>query len=60
MRRFRKFFVFYDKQGIAGKYVEYLLTQIKNNVDDLFIVSNCILVKASKELFLTYTNIEKK
>ncbi len=49
-------FVFYDKQGIAGKYVEYLLTQIKNNVDDLFIVSNCILVKASKELFLTYTN----
>lgn len=49
-------FIFYDKQGIVGKYVEYLLTQIKDNVDDLFIVSNCILTNASKEIFLTYTN----
>jgi len=55
-------FVFYDKDGIVGKYVEYLLTEIKSVVDDLYIVSNSILTAMSKEIFLSYTNniIERK
>lgn len=49
-------FIFYDKQGIAGKYVEYLVKEIKENVNDLFIISNCALTNSSKEIFLKYTN----
>ena len=49
-------FVFYDKNGIVGKYVEYLLTEIKSVVDDLYIVSNGILTSISKEIFLINTN----
>ncbi len=48
-------FVFYDSKGVVGKYVEYLLTEIKSVTEDLYIVSNCTLTDRSRQIFSKYT-----
>lgn len=48
-------FVFFDKDGFVGKYVEYLLKEIKRNVSDLYIVSNGELPNESKEKLHNFT-----
>lgn len=48
-------FVFFDKDGFVGKYVEYLLKEIKRNVSDLYIVCNGELPNESKEKLHNFT-----
>ncbi len=49
-------FVFFEKEGIVGKYVEYLLSEIRQNVSDLFIVSNGRLIKEEKDKLYAFTD----
>lgn len=48
-------FIFFDKEGFVGRYVEYLLEEIMCNVSDLYIVSNGELTNESKEKFHNFT-----
>lgn len=48
-------FVFFDKEGFVGRYVEYLLKEIKRNVSDLYIVSNGELLIESKKKLQAFT-----
>ena len=53
-------FVFYDKQGIVDRYVEYLLDSLREHLSRLVIVCNgiltadgsCTLQKYTKEVYL--------
>lgn len=49
-------FCFYDKDGIVGEHIEYLLEDIIKNVSDLCIVCNGILNDAGKAILKKYTN----
>lgn len=49
-------FVFFEKEGIVGKYVEYLLSEIQQNVIDLFIISNGRLRKEEKDKLYGFTD----
>ena len=49
-------FVFYDERGKVGKYVEYLLSEICQNVSDLYIISNGDLVEESRERLKKYSH----
>ncbi len=33
-------FLFYDKEGIVDSYIPYMLSDVKKNVDNIFVVSN--------------------
>lgn len=49
-------FVFYEKEGIVGRYVEYLLKDLLQNVSDLYIVSNVKLEKEEKDKLYVFTD----
>ena len=49
-------FVFYDEVGYVGKYVDYLLKDISQNLDELTIVCNGILSENGHTIFEKYTN----
>jgi rhamnosyltransferase len=48
-------YFFYDKDGIAGRYVPYILEDMKNNVSEILIVVNGLLTSASRNIFETIT-----
>lgn len=54
MKRLGIFF-FYDKDGVADRYVDYLLSDINQCLDRLVIVSNGTLTKETKEMFGRHT-----
>ena len=49
-------FCFYDKEGLVSEYVIYLLEELRKCVDDLFVVSNGYIGKASKQQLKRYTD----
>lgn len=49
-------FFFYDKQGIADRYIEYLLKSIRNSLETLYVVVNGNLSSDSHELFDKYAS----
>lgn len=49
-------FVFYDKAGIADKYILFLLESMMNVFDDLFIIVNGNLDTNARSSFQKYTN----
>lgn len=48
-------FVFYNKTGDAGAYVDYLLASIHPHLSEMILVSNCKLSYLTQKLFLKYT-----
>lgn len=48
-------FFFYDKDGIADHYVEYLIKEYAKCQDKLIIVSNGEIRETTRKMFLTYT-----
>ena len=55
MKRLGIFFCF-DEEGIVDDYIPYFLEEICQNLNELFIVSNCELTKQSQEKLGKYTN----
>ena len=55
MKRLGIFFCF-DEEGIIDDYIPYFLEEICQNLNELFIVSNCELTKQSQEKLGKYTN----
>lgn len=53
-------FVCSDQEGIIDDYITYLLKDICNNLDDLYIVSNTTLTLQSQEKLNRYTSHEIK
>ncbi len=49
-------FVFYDNSGYAGRYVDYLLEDMSENLTDLVIVCNGKLLPDSRMRFEAYTS----
>ncbi len=56
MYRVLGIFCIYDKNGIVGRYVEYLLGDILENIDDLIIVVNGSLQPKEAEKLEKYTS----
>ena len=42
-------FVFYDRDGIVDRYVEYLLRDLRKNLDQLAVICNGKLYAAGRE-----------
>ncbi len=49
-------FLCYDEEGIIDDYILYLLDDICENLDELFIVSNCDLTTESQKKLESYTD----
>lgn len=49
-------FVFYDKDGIVDEYVLYILSSLKEAVNDIIILSNSKLDYAEKKKLFSYTD----
>ncbi len=49
-------FVFYDDVGYVGRYVDYLLKDISQNLNELVIVCNGVLSDNGRSTFQKYTN----
>ncbi len=49
-------FVFFDKNGIVDDYVLFMLESLKKAVQDLIIVSNCMLSGNEKKKLFTFTD----
>lgn len=48
-------YFFYDQNGIADRYVDYFLADLRQMVDRLVVVSNGLLTQQAKEVFAKYT-----
>lgn len=48
-------FVFYNRTGEAGTYVDYLLASIRPHLSEMILVSNCKISYQTQKLFLKYT-----
>ena len=48
-------FCFFDREGIVGKSVEYLLDELRRNSDRLLIVVNGSIQADSKKILETYS-----
>jgi len=49
-------FFFYDKDGIADRYVEYLINGMKEVSDRIVVVANGLLTDDSRKMFEKYSN----
>lgn len=49
-------FVFFDESGYLGRYVEYLLKDISQNLNELVVVCNGLLSDEGRSIIQTYTN----
>lgn len=49
-------FFFYDKDGIADRYVEYLIKEYASCQEKIIIVSNGEVTESAKNMFLKYTD----
>lgn len=49
-------YFFYDKDGIADRYVDYMLNGLKPNADKFIIVVNGTLTPESREMFKKYSD----
>jgi len=48
-------FVFYDSEGIVGRYVQYLLDDLVQNLSELYIICNGRLSEEGRRIFERYT-----
>lgn len=49
-------FAFYNSEGYVGNYVDFLLSEVKNNVDDLYIMVIGKLQDEGKDILQKYTD----
>jgi len=48
-------YFFFDPDGIADRYIDYFLTDLRSNVDRLVVVCNGFITDDTKAMFLTHT-----
>lgn len=49
-------FVFFDKEGIVDRYIEFMLKDVSRNVDHLVIVCNGFLRESGREILQQFTD----